>query len=455
MADNKKAEVTYKVTQQDVNENESLAGFFDPEQGLVVYNLNDNLTGEFADELTKLLGSEKINVREVATVSPIILAVNELQQVKLLQYEPEIDEDQAKAVGDKFGVDIVINPEDYTDVTYDLRDETPLDEVTQTKLHAAMQKLVDKAHDEAYQDYKDAKKLLGQYKKGLTESKRLMKAPAKEFMDSVEAIFKLFAGEYDNTYKAINSSFDEALKVEADRKKAAEAKKQAAVTQKMQELSDKNAEMAAKMDNQDLAMRRAQVYNAFKYQAIGTIQGKILTQKHQWTIEYLEQEKARYEALAFEKHVADSEYTMEMFNELEEDKQDELVAEFEKARASWVRILGEEITNRGLKKQVQSYQDSQELPDLTSGDVTEPAGQSEDELFLWFIEQFEGVQQQMSNLQEAFGKIQFTEEPHAKKQEQILSHLFPVMAEQFGKTQQFIRNHYENYTNYKNQNQNG
>ena len=108
----KQVKATLKLSKKQIQENEALAGFYDEEQGLVVFEMNEGLTDEFVGKVQELVSDEKINVRELVQLSPLMLAVNELQMLKDLEYDPEIELDELDKAGEKLGIKFEIEDDD-------------------------------------------------------------------------------------------------------------------------------------------------------------------------------------------------------------------------------------------------------------------------------------------------------------------------------------------------------
>ena len=454
MANEKKTEVVYKVTQTDLKKNESLLSNYDEKKKAVVFIMDENLPEDFAQELTELLGDDKISVSDVSQITPILNAINELQGLRMMESEPEVDPDEVKAIEKKFGIELGCG--ETWDSIYPVIEAGDFSEEDQEKIQKAIDKLIAKAHNDDYQNYKDAKKVLGSYNSALKEAKKQVKAPAMAFTKKVDSIFNLFAGQYTDVYAALDSNFEDALKREEEKKKAAEAKRNAATTKKMEELAEQNKALAEKMENQSEAIELGQIFNNTSYQ-IGKIHGGILTNIHTWNEEHIQNERKRLEELEFETVLDDTAWGMKDIMRLPDAQQGELLDQFEKAQEAWLRTLDNELEARKGKKIVQEYSDTGDLPDFAKAQVDVQIGEtggdlSEDELFIQFLGYMESLRQGFSNVDNWFRSVNFTEQPHIVKQGQILDKLFPKIGEMLIQTEQFALAHKQKYINeHKNQ----
>lgn len=163
------------------------------QEGNIVYEIEPSIPAEFVDNLKQLVPS--FNGNDLVTFNPLIAAVNELQQIKILACDAD-DLDASERV------------------------------------------------------YIDNNKLIGTFNSGLAAAKKALKDPHLEYNRKVDAIFKLFENEAVNTRNALQTNFDVLLKKREEEKKKKEEAKKAAELQKIQELANNNSDLEQKLQSQ-------------------------------------------------------------------------------------------------------------------------------------------------------------------------------------------------------------
>lgn len=175
-----------------MSQNEELKGAL--VDGKLVYNLNENITKEFEEDLADAVRG--FSPDEIVLFNSIIPALNEIQSFKNLQYDPENKKDSVKK-------------------------------------------------------YKEAIKYLGKFNTSLKNTKRDLKAPHKRVMDSIEKVYKHFQTEYTNSRNAVMDNFKVYLDEEALKKKEAEDKKKKTELETISKLSKENQEILDKQREQE------------------------------------------------------------------------------------------------------------------------------------------------------------------------------------------------------------
>lgn len=176
-----------------LQENPSVAEQYDKETQNIFYEIEPTIPEEFVTQLKQLVPS--FHGSDIVVFNPLISAVNELQKIKELQYNPE-DVDGSERV------------------------------------------------------YIDNNKIVGSFNSALKEAKSIMKEPHISMNKKIDAIFNLFENESKNTRGALESNFSELLKKRQEEKDAKEAKKKEAEIAKIAELSGTNTNLENQLAQQ-------------------------------------------------------------------------------------------------------------------------------------------------------------------------------------------------------------
>lgn len=454
----KLVKVPLKIEQDTLNDNQVLSGFYDEKEKMVVYNVGDSLTDEFVGKLQELIDDPKIDVSELVQISPLVVAVNELQHLKDLEYEPEVDPDDLKKLEESFGIKVSYKPDDENGKpkiwAHRFEIEGELSDTDLAKAQSKLNKLVKDAHNESYQDYKDAKKVLGSFNTSLREAKKTLKAPFQDYLKKVDVMHNLFKGEYDNTYEAINGNFESALAYEDWIKEQRRKKAEAETTAKIEDLSEQNKELADKLEHQQRDVQVAQAFNRIKYTIIGEKHGEILTNKHKWNKDYLIEQLAIHEQINFESILNEADIEDEIYDQFTEEQLDELMKEFVNAHSMWQKVIQDEITTRENAEKLKRYDDGDELPAFAKQEDVAPkppVDANEDDVFMYYIERVIDAGNYVANVFDEFAQVNFKEEAHAKKQAQVIEQLYPKIADMLSQTSEFMSKHYHKYLEFKNQ----
>ena len=138
-------EVEVLISENDLQSNPEIAELYDAKNQKLRFELNENLTKDFKEKLLSLMPSFKAG--DIVQFNPLISAVNQLQEIKILI--PDADED------------------------FKINERTLIDN----------------------------NKIIGSFNSSLAKAKKIIKEPHVDFNKKVDDLFKIFETEAENTRK--------------------------------------------------------------------------------------------------------------------------------------------------------------------------------------------------------------------------------------------------------------
>lgn len=236
--ENKILEARVDLSQSFLNENEEIRKAFDYEKKVIKYQISSLVPDEIISELKIIL--EKSSSKDLVHINPIILALAELESLKLLKYNKE--------------------------------DSTTVD------------------------SFKQAKKLITNFGQGLTAAKKILKEPHLDYNRKIDKIYDLFNTEKETVKNCLEENFKEYLDEESKKKAELEAKKKAAELEKIAKLSEENEKliaMAAKSENNKIYLQ----YESSIAKILTDVSVNILN----LNIEGLDKLNSKFSSLSFDK----------------------------------------------------------------------------------------------------------------------------------------------------------
>lgn len=426
------------LTPEILKENENLQDFYSKKDKKLTYKLSPEISDDVLESLQKFLSNPKIGTEEIVAFNPLVSAINQMQELKDFQYEPELSDELEAEVKEKCLLEHLSYDLDKKEYIYDFKveiiqksSEKDLEKLRE-KTDKEIEKALDKQHKASHQVYKDSKKLIGSFNSSISSTKKEMKEPHLEYNRLVDTFYNALKQLSDNTKLALDNNFDECLKKEEEIKEAKKKAQQAEANAKIEELSEENQRQAELLQNQQKETLILQTYNKIKYTNIGSKSSEIATNALKYDLEALKEEKIKVEKYVFDdfSDPKDSEI-------LTEDKEIELRQEFEQNKVQWLKIIDREIKLREEKaeaektktvletvqKQSPSFMDDDTEPFATVEQPKEQSiqGLTEEEKFDLVIEHLCSLQSMGHLVVDLITKIDFNDEFYQKKTDIILN----------------------------------
>ena len=188
-------EVEVLISEKDLQSNPEIIQFYDAKNQKLRFELNENLTKDFKEKLLSLMPSFKAG--DIVQFNPLISAVNQLQEIKILI--PDADED------------------------FKINERTLIDN----------------------------NKIIGSFNSSLAKAKKIIKEPHVDFNKKVDDLFKIFETEAENTRNSLEKNFKEIVDKREEVKLEKDKKKKAAELEQIQNLQQTNEEQAEILKNSE------------------------------------------------------------------------------------------------------------------------------------------------------------------------------------------------------------
>ena len=201
-AENNVLEVEVLLTDKMIQENPEITEVYDSEKKVLKFEVSNSSPKELADKLSEIMPSFK--GQDIIQFNPIINAVNELQQIKILV--PDADD------------------------------------------FAASERILI-----------DNNKLIGSFNSSLAKAKKIIKEPHLEFNKKVEDIFKIFSTEAENTKNALEKNFKPIIDERERIKKEKEDNKKQAELDAIAKMSEENSQMTEQLNNQKIQTAKSEI----------------------------------------------------------------------------------------------------------------------------------------------------------------------------------------------------
>ena len=189
-------EVEVLISENDLQSNPEIAELYDAKNQKLRFELSENLTKDFKEKLLSIMPNFKAG--DIVQFNPLINAVNQLQDIKILI--PDSEED------------------------FKVNERTLVDN----------------------------NKIIGSFNSSLAKAKKIIKDPHVNFNKMVDDLFKIFETEAENTRNALERNFkdivDEREKVKLEKDK----KKKAAELEQIEKLQETNEEQAEILKNSNI-----------------------------------------------------------------------------------------------------------------------------------------------------------------------------------------------------------
>lgn len=190
-------EVEVLISDKVVAKHPEISEVYDAESKKIHFSLEKSLPKEFKDNLKAIM--PQFSGDDIVQFNPLINAINELQQIKIL---------------------IPIAGEE--------------------NFEANNRVIIDNT------------KIIGSFNSSLAKAKKLIKEPHLDFNKKVDALFNLFETESKNAKNALEENFKDVVAERERIKKEKDDKKKQAETQKIAELTSTNTELEEKMKNESI-----------------------------------------------------------------------------------------------------------------------------------------------------------------------------------------------------------
>lgn len=198
-------EVEVLISEKDLQSNPEIIQFYDAKNQKLKFELNENLTKDFKDKLLSLMPNFKAG--DIVQFNPLISAVNQLQDIKILI--PDADED------------------------FKINERTLIDN----------------------------NKIIGSFNSSLAKAKKIIKEPHVNFNKMVDDLFKIFETEAESTRNALEKNFKEIVDKREEAKLEKEKKKKAAELEQINNLQKTNEEQAGILKNSEFEKTCLEIEN--------------------------------------------------------------------------------------------------------------------------------------------------------------------------------------------------
>lgn len=477
MNENQKIVVDIELSQNVLNENKDLNDCYNLKSKQLVYELSGELPKDFIKKLEGFMKDEVVGKNQLSVFNPLIVAVNQLQKLKNLKYDPELSDEDIKKLAEELDVSEIELDED-GDIFFDVLPAKLAELKTPAaiakyndKVHKIIVKAFKTGHDDSYQDCKDAIATVGSFNTNLSTAKKVLKAPYSSMSKKIDGIYNAFKQESDNTKEAILLNFVDALAVEQKKKDDAAARRNAAANEKIEELTEANKEQANKLDNQSNAIKIAQVKNAIEYTDIGGISGKMAVECPALTKEALEIKLEVTNALTFNLLVEGKNRDITILND---EEVIELRQKFSENKIQWLAVINREIELR--KEKIKSEANAVKLETIKETPTTfGPSSPSfgpispkvieevvvtkeftlngtDDENFKAMIDEIERMKLDQENFTKVLKSTVFKDQEYVKRVNALLEQSFPMIHDSYIKVIDWAKKFRDEYLTYlKNQ----
>ena len=195
-------EVEVLLSDKIINDNPEISEVYDSEKKMLTFEVSNLIPKELVDKLSLIMPDFKGG--DIIQFNPIIKAVNQLQEIKMLI--PEVDE-------------------------FEKNERTLIDN----------------------------NKIISSFNSALTKSKKVIKQPHVDFNKKVDEIFNIFVTESTNTKNALEANFSSVVAERERIKKEKEDKKKEKELELISNLSKENDEISEKLNNQVSQIAKAEI----------------------------------------------------------------------------------------------------------------------------------------------------------------------------------------------------
>ena len=443
---NKPLEVQVVIPDELFKDDKTLKEHYDKNETKLVYEMNPSVPDSFLNELVNFFNDEVIGPRQIVKFNPLLDAVNQLQELKKISYDPMLsDELEAELIEKCFlnnlSYDIEQKKYIFAITNEAIENKTPEQiKAMESKIEKEIEKALAKQHNNSYQFYKDAKKITGAFNTALTATKKELKDPYLAFTKKVDNIYNVMKSEYDDTVSALDTNFKTALEIEQEKKEAKLKAKMAEEIARAEQLEADNKANAEKLMNQLNETEQLQLKNKMIHTVIGGISKKVATNVINYNLEALANYKRELLGHTLEKLAVDNDADLSV---LDEQKLNEVVKEFEDCQAHWISLVQREIKLRMERKELEDKlkRDTANLVDKETDDDVPFSVQSEvleeeldfltmtaEKRFIWFKNKMAEYHRLLAENQEILENIPFDDEINFRNWHgKVMKSSFPQM----------------------------